>query len=65
MPVVQGLSLVVEKHVVADEHPVSICLNKIDDDDIGSITIGFRNACFNSLGFLTHDTAVIWNENEH
>ena len=55
--VVQGLVLVVTKNILTNQKPVSMYLSKIDEDDIGSITIGFRNACFNSLGFLTHDTA--------
>lgn len=33
-------------------------LNKIDNDDVGMLNVSFRNACFNVLGFLTHDVAL-------
>ena len=38
---------------------VSITLNKIDVTNMGRLEMTFQNACFNSLGFMTHDTHII------
>ena len=59
LPLVQGRITNIPRDIVAVQMPLSMFLNKIDGDDIGLLTIGFRNACFNNLGFLTHDTAII------
>lgn len=57
-PVIQGRILKIEHDKIAFEKLVSMSLKKIDEDNIGVLTIAFRNACFNNLGFLTHDTAI-------
>ena len=58
IPVIYGLIIDVPKIHTKEEKFVSVTLNKIDEDDIGTLNVSFRNACFNSLGFLTHDTAI-------
>ena len=37
---------------------VEVHLTKLDTDGFGNLNVRFQNACFNSLGFLVHDTAV-------
>ena len=58
IPVLQGLIHNVPQEVVKTEKSISIILNKIDQNNMGLLTISFRNACINSLGFLTHDTTI-------
>ena len=58
MRVVQGRIVDIERQFVLFEKAVSMVLSKIDENDIGTLVISFRNASFNSLGFLTHDTAI-------
>ena len=38
--------------------PVTIHLENINEQQYGKQVIRFRNACFNKLGFLTHDVSV-------
>ena len=57
-PKLHGMIMDIPKVDVKEDKFVSVVLNKIDDDDIGILNVSFRNACFNSLGFLTHDTAI-------
>ena len=52
--------------VVVDLHEADIELNEavsrqltnIDEHDFGCLNFFYRNACFNSFGFLTHDTHI-------
>ena len=44
--------------VVKIEDPVSISLKKPNKNRVGTVNISYRNACFNKLGFLTHDTHI-------
>ena len=37
---------------------VDIKFEKPDKNKYGTVSIGYKNACFNILGFLTHDIAV-------
>eukprot|EP00111_Clytia_hemisphaerica_P016171 TCONS_00047853-protein len=39
-------------------HGVTIDFSKLDENNCGTLNIGFKNASFNLLGFLTHDVAV-------
>ena len=63
MPKVQGRIVVIPETAMKLHRPVSIALDKIDSEDVGNIVVKFQNACFNSLGFLTHDTAIYIEEN--
>ena len=59
-PILQGKIVELEKNFIDLHESVSIVLNKINDQNIGILKISYRNACFNSLGFLTHDTHMIY-----
>ena len=53
-----GKILQLDVNNLKEYEPVSVSLSKINLDNIGSLNISFINMCFNSLGFLTHDTHV-------
>lgn len=59
-PIVQGKIVELDANVIDSHEFVSIVLNKINDQNIGNLKIVYRNACFNSLGFLTHDTYIVY-----
>ena len=44
--------------LVKIEEPVAVCFKKPDKNRVGTVNISYRNACFNKLGFLTHDTHI-------
>ena len=58
-PKLQGKILMISKNNLNLHESVCIKLNKINSENIGTLQLSFRNACFNSLGYLTHDTYVI------
>eukprot|EP00111_Clytia_hemisphaerica_P001180 TCONS_00003366-protein len=39
-------------------HSVTVNFDKVDENKFGTLNIQFKNACFNFLGFLTHEVAV-------
>ena len=59
MPKLQGKIVIVKEDHIKYRDPVSTVLEKVDSNNIGTLNISFKNACFNSLGFMTHDTYVI------
>lgn len=46
------------KQAIELYRPVTMQIIKTDSDGYGQLHIQFQNACFNKLGFLTHDTAI-------
>ena len=59
-PILQGNIARLLKSAVVEEQNVTMILNNIQSDDFhGTLNITFKNACFNKLGFLTHDTAIL------
>ena len=58
-PILQGNIKSLKKTDLKLQEPVSISLSKINLDNIGTLNITFMNMCFNSLGFLTHDTHIL------
>ena len=57
-PKLQGRIMELNENEIDLHEPVSVTLNNITERNIGSLKITYRNACFNSLGFLTHDTHI-------
>ena len=58
-PSLQGKILKLPSSSVKLDTPVSIELEKINELNIGTLKIKYKNACFNSMGFLTHDSHVL------
>ena len=57
-PVVRGNFFVLESSILEDYRSVDISHGKCNSDMHGPLTITYQNACFNSLGFLTHDVGI-------
>ena len=58
-PMLQGKIVNVPMDYLKLHQPVSIVLEKINNFNLGNLNIRFKNACFNCLGFLTHDTHIL------
>jgi len=58
-PVLQGKIVNFNMRDVDVHEPMSFMLSKISDISVGTLKISYQNACFNSFGFLTHDTHLI------
>lgn len=59
LPILQGWITNVKKTETGSSsvyHPVTFSMSS-PDENIGIVQISFQNFCFNSIGFLTHDTA--------
>ena len=57
-PLFKGNIIWIPQTLINDYRPFSIKVVKINAEDYGKLVLSFQNACFNRLGFLTHDTAV-------
>ena len=57
-PVMKGIMQWILNDCLSEYRPFTMKLDKIDKDQHGRLTLMCQNACFNKLGFLTHDTAV-------
>lgn len=57
-PCFKGNIAWISKSAVDMYRGVDIILTKLDENNFGHLEIKFQNACFNIVGFLTHDTAV-------
>lgn len=57
-PVVRGNFFILESSILQDHRPFEISHGKCNPDMHGPLTITYQNACFNSLGFLTHDVGI-------
>ena len=57
-PVIKGNMVSLPKSILEDYRPVQVSLEKIDQNDFGTMNVRYQNSCFNVLGFLTHDNAV-------
>ena len=57
-PCLNGKIAIVKKSDMSLHQAVTIALRNIDLTNIGQLKITFQNACFNSLGFMTHDTHI-------
>ena len=55
VPKLRGKIYSLKQNIVDFHNMVTIQLHKINSDDFGTLKISYRNACFNSFGFLTHD----------
>uniref|UniRef100_A0A7M5V0I1 Uncharacterized protein n=1 Tax=Clytia hemisphaerica TaxID=252671 RepID=A0A7M5V0I1_9CNID len=59
-PILRGNIARLPKCAVVEEQNITLVVSDIDRDNFhGTLNITFRNACFNKLGFLTHDTAIM------
>ena len=58
-PTLQGIVIDFNHTDIKLNEPVSVTLSNINEHDIGCMKISYRNACFNSYGFLTHDTHIL------
>ena len=54
-PCLKGKILSLPKSCIELHHAVTIALENINGLNVGAINIKFKNACFNSLGFLTQN----------
>lgn len=58
-PVVQGQIVELDSNSLDVHCSVSMQLTKITENNIGTLKITSKNACFNSFGFLTHDGYIL------
>lgn len=56
-PIVKGNFCWVDREFLENHQPVVLTFGKFENMH-GQLDISYQNACFNSLGFLTHDVAV-------
>ena len=57
-PELQGVILQIPNINLEVYESVTIQLDKINENNVGLLKVTYRNACFNSLGFCTHDTHI-------
>lgn len=58
-PILKGNLVSLPKIALNDHAPVTVVLSNIAKDDFhGTLNVTFKNACFNLLGFMVHDTAI-------
>jgi len=57
-PTLKGNVASIPQYALELQKPVDIKFEKPDKNNYGTVSIGYKNACFNILGFLTHDVAV-------
>jgi len=58
-PAVKGTIITVPKANLKHHEPTTVTFNAVNQHDFGNVKISFKNACFNSCGFLTHDTHIL------
>ena len=58
-PTLQGSLVELNQKDIELNKSVSVILSKINLNNLGVLKISYRNACFNSFGFLTHDTHIL------
>ena len=58
-PTVFGTVIEINTTDLTEHHHVIIDLPRINENQFGNMQIGFKNSCFNSCGFLTHDNFIL------
>ena len=59
MPTIQGKLVLIPKSKISIYRPCDIKLKNINKFGVGLSIVSYHNFCFNSVGFMTHDTAVM------
>jgi len=58
LPKLQGITITLPIQSAVLHKSVDLQLVGVDCNNMGTLMIYYKNACFNSLGFLTHDTHI-------
>ena len=58
-PQLYGKIMTTKKQYIDRHQDVLIVLENITAENVGNLKITYKNLCFNSLGFMTHDTHVL------
>ena len=59
IPTLQGKIMDINKTQLKAHRTVRVMFEKISKENTGTLTVEYQNGCFNSLGFLTHETHIM------